>query len=72
MQITAETLSLNIGARYSITGTTCSFTTPLAAGGTCTVSVRYATPTTRPLIPDFGNLAVANDGTTSNLVLSAQ
>jgi hypothetical protein len=77
LQITAENLPLNIGGLYSITGTTCSFTTPLAANGTCTVSVRYATPTTRPILPDIGTLSVANNGTgttggNSTLVLSAQ
>jgi len=77
LQITAETLSLNIGSLYSITGTTCSFTTPLAPGGVCTVSVRYATPATRPILPDIGALSVANDGTgtvggNSVLVLMAQ
>ena len=63
LQITAETLALNFGGLYSLTpATTCSFTTPLAAGGTCTVSVRYATPTTRPILPDSGLLTVANNG----------
>jgi hypothetical protein len=41
---------------------TCSFTTPLAVGGTCTFSVRYATPATLPLLPDVGLLGVANNG----------
>ena len=77
LQITAETLSLNIGSLYSITGTTCSFTTPLAAGGTCTASIRYATPATRPIIADFGAAAFANNGSgttggNSTLTLSAQ
>jgi len=77
LQITAETLSVNVGSLYSITGTTCSFTTPLAPGGVCTVSVRYATPTTRPILPNVGVLSVANDGTgtilgNSALVLLAQ
>jgi hypothetical protein len=64
LQITAETLTINIGTRYSITGTTCSFTTPLAAGGTCTVSIAYATPATQPALPDIGAMGVANNGTT--------
>lgn len=75
LTITAETLTLNIGTRYSITGTTCSSTTPLASGGTCTVSIQYATPTTRPFLPDIGAMSVANNGTTgpnTTLALSAQ
>jgi hypothetical protein len=63
VQITAETLPLNIGGLYSVTATTCSFTTPLAASGACTVSVRYAAPAIRPLLPDIGTLGVANNGT---------
>jgi hypothetical protein len=63
LQITAETLTLNIGGLYSLTpATTCSFTTPLAAGGTCVINIRYATPTTRPIFPDIGLLTVANNG----------
>jgi len=78
LQIAAETLSINIGGLYSVTGTTCSFTTPLAPAGTCTISVRYATPTTTPGTPDLGALAVANNGSgtalggNSFLALSAQ
>jgi hypothetical protein len=76
LQITGETLT-QIGALYSVTNTTCSFTAPLATGGTCTVSVTYATPATAPTLPDVGNLPVANNGSgtlngNSNLVLSAQ
>jgi hypothetical protein len=62
LQITNESLSLNIGGLYSLTGTTCSFTTPLAPTATCTVSIGYATPATRPLLPDIGALAVNNNG----------
>jgi hypothetical protein len=77
LQITAETLALNIGARYSITGTTCSFTTPLAPAGACTVSIRYATPATRPIIADMGLATLANNGSgtvlgVTGLVLVAQ
>jgi hypothetical protein len=75
LQITAESLSVNIGTLYSITGTTCSFTSPLAPAGTCTVSIRYATPATRPTIPDIGAASVANNGTTgpnTTLALVAQ
>jgi hypothetical protein len=76
VQITAETLPFS-SPLFSITGTTCSFTTPLASGSTCTVSVQYATPTTRPRNANGGDLSVANDGTgtffgASNLLLSAQ
>jgi hypothetical protein len=50
---------------------------PLAANGTCTISVRYATPTTLPFLPDLGLLDVANTGSgttggTSDLLLDAQ
>jgi hypothetical protein len=62
LQITNDSLSINIGSLYSVTGTTCSFTTPLAPNGTCTISIRYATPATRPLLPDIGALAVNNNG----------
>ena len=55
LQVTGESITAN-SARFSVTGTTCSFTTPLAAGGTCTVSVRYATPGTRPFLPNLGAL----------------
>jgi hypothetical protein len=61
VNITAETITVN-PALFSVSANTCSFTTPLAAGGTCTVSVRYATPTTRPILPNIGTLGVANNG----------
>ena len=48
---------------YSITGTTCSFTTLLAPLGTCTITVRYATPVTQPPLPDIGAITVSNNGT---------
>jgi hypothetical protein len=75
--ITAEALAINIGGLYSISGTTCSFTTPLAPGGTCTVSVTYATPATPPGLPDLGAMTVSNNGSgtlggNSTLALSAQ
>jgi hypothetical protein len=58
---------------YSSTGTTCSFTTPLAPGGTCTVNIRYATPATQPTLPDIGAFTAANNGTTiGGLALSAR
>jgi len=63
VQLTAENLLVNIGGLYSVTANTCSFTTPLAIGGTCTFSVRYATPATLPALPDVGALAVRNNGT---------
>jgi hypothetical protein len=69
LQITEEVLTLNLGGLYSVTGNTCSFTSPLAVGGTCTVSVTYATPATLPALPDVGALAVINLGTTPNGVL---
>src|SRR5207244_601581 len=63
VQITAENLLVNIGGLYSVTGNTCSFTTPLAVNGTCTISVRYATPATQPPAPgNVGALAVRNNG----------
>ncbi|HEX2662022.1 MAG TPA: hypothetical protein VHM93_04245, partial [Candidatus Acidoferrum sp.] len=77
LQITGETLAVNIGNLYSIAGTTCSFTTPLAAGGTCTVSITYATPATRPGLPDIGAFSAPNNGatgtnTSGTLALNAQ
>src|SRR6266403_1525926 len=64
LQITAENFLVNIGGLYSVPAAlnTCSFTTPLAAGGTCTFSVTYATPAARPGFPDIGALALVNDG----------
>jgi len=47
---------------YSVSANTCSFTTPLVVGDTCSYSVTYATPATRPGFPDIGALAVVNDG----------
>jgi hypothetical protein len=77
LQITTETLARNFGGLYSITAQTCTTLSPLAANATCTVSVRYATPATRPFIPDLGLLDVANNGTgtaggNSSLALIAQ
>jgi hypothetical protein len=62
LAITAETLAINVGGLYSITAQTCTTASPLAVNGTCTVSIQYATPATRPLIPDVGLMTVANDG----------
>jgi hypothetical protein len=62
LSITAENLLINIGGLFSITANTCSFTTPLAPGGTCTISVRYATPATAGLT-DVGLMTVTNNGT---------
>jgi hypothetical protein len=77
LTITAETLALNFGGLYSITAQTCTTVSPLAANGTCTVSIRYATPATRPFFPDLGLLDVANNGSgtaggNSDLLLDAQ
>src|SRR3989475_3054150 len=62
LQITAENLLLNVGGLYTVPANTCSFTTPLAVGGTCTFSVGDATPANPPGLPDIGALAVVNDG----------
>jgi hypothetical protein len=70
LRITAETLLINIGGLYSITGTTCSFTTPLAPGAPCTVSIRYATPAALPAAADTGLFTATNDGTGTFLGLS--
>ena len=61
VQITAENLLVNIGGLYSVTANGC--TAPVPGGGTCTFSVRYATPATLPALPDVGALAVRNNGT---------
>jgi hypothetical protein len=73
LAIGAASLPLNIGGLYSVTANTCSGTT-VAAGGTCTISIMYATPTTRPTVPDLGLLSIVNNGTTTPalLGLSAQ
>jgi len=60
LAITAETLALNIGGLYSVTAQTCTTASPLAANGTCTVSIRYATPAAATL--DIGLLNVTNNG----------
>jgi len=62
LAITAETLAINMGGLYSITAQNCTTLSPLAPNGTCTVSVRYATPAARPFLPDLGLLDVANNG----------
>jgi hypothetical protein len=77
LYVTNEVLALNIGGLYSITATTCANATALAVGGTCTVSIQYATPTPRPFIPDMGAMSVYNNGTgttggSTTLVLVAQ
>jgi hypothetical protein len=76
LDITAETLAGS--SLFSITGTTCSFTTPLAAGATCTATIQYATPATQPGTANTGTLSMANDGSNintagnTNLALSAR
>jgi hypothetical protein len=77
LAITAETLRINFGGLYSITGETCVAASPLAVGGTCTVSITYATPTTRPILFDIGAQNVGNNGAgttngASNLLLMGQ
>jgi len=64
LSLTAETLPINFGGLYSIPAQTCTTVSPLAVGGTCTISVLYATPPTLPLLPDVGAMAVANGGST--------
>ena len=76
LTITAETLAINIGGLYSVAGTTC-LAAPIAAGGTCTVSLTYATPATLPAAADTGALTVANNGSgtiagVTPLILSAR
>jgi hypothetical protein len=66
LQITAETITN--GTFFSVTATTCSFATPLNPGATCTVSVRYATPTARPSFPNIGAMTAANNGTGSGVL----
>ncbi len=65
--ITAETITANT-AYFSITGTNCSSTVPLPVNGTCTVTVKYATPATRPLFPNIGTLTAANNGTSNGML----
>jgi hypothetical protein len=70
LTVTAETLALNIGSRYSITAQTCTTASPLPPNATCTVSIRYATPTAPPALPDLGLLDVANNGSGTVLGIS--
>jgi hypothetical protein len=60
LQITAETVTGLLNTLFSSTGTTCSFTTPLAPGGTCTISIRYATPAAPTAVLGFAT--ITNDG----------
>ena len=66
LTVNATTLLVNFLGRYSVTGNTC--TAPLAVNGTCTVSVTYATPTTRPLFPAPGVLQMTNTGVAAGLL----
>jgi len=56
LSITAETLALNGGGRFSVTGNTCTFL-PLAPGGTCTISLKLT-----GTAADMGVLSTANNG----------
>jgi hypothetical protein len=60
VQITAETVTGILNALFTSTGTTCSLTTPLAAGSSCTINVTYATPAARPVLPNLGDVSVTN------------
>jgi hypothetical protein len=76
LAITADSITMSANL-FSVSGTTCSLTTPLAAGGTCTFTLAYATPGTRPSFPHIGGLAVSHNGANANagtnsLVLSGQ
>jgi hypothetical protein len=74
LQITSESfLALigNVGGFFSVPANTCSFTTPLAPAGTCTVSIRYATPATVPGTAHLGILDFANNGTGTVLGVTA-
>src|SRR5437764_10844116 len=63
LTITEEALTINIGGLYSVTGTSCSLTTPLPPAGTCTASITYVTPVRQPALTDVSPLGVANLGT---------
>jgi len=69
LTIGAASLPLNVGGLYSVTANSCSATT-VAVGGTCTISIRYATPATRPVLPDIGALSIVNNGATTPAVLA--
>ncbi len=62
LAITAETLALNMNGLFSISAQTCTAASPLAANGTCTVSLTYATPAIRPATANRGQLTVTNNG----------
>jgi len=74
VQITEETIGAalltNNSQDFSITGTTCSFTTPLTTAVPCTVSITYAVPATAPgILPNGAAVTVVNEGTNPNTVL---
>jgi hypothetical protein len=64
--ITADSVAGLLNSLFTLTNNTCSFTTPLAPAGTCTMSITYATPATAPPPPpapaNTGLALVANTG----------
>ncbi|MBV8068867.1 MAG: hypothetical protein JO270_03110 [Acidobacteriaceae bacterium] len=57
LQITQEAITVD-STDFTLAGTTCSLTTPLAPNGTCTVSI------TRPAAHKLGGFSATNGGTT--------
>jgi len=66
LTITADSLLLP-STVFSITGTTCLTSSPLAANGTCTITVKYATPATRPNAASTDGVVVNNNGSSAAL-----
>jgi hypothetical protein len=67
LQITAEAIiASNPAGIFTLTGTTCSFTTPLAPNGTCSATFNYATPTARPTPANLGAAQFTNNGSNAD------
>jgi parallel beta-helix repeat protein len=58
LDISATSFPLNLAGRFSLAGTTCSFSTPLAPGTSCTFSIAVTGTTL-----DVGTFSVTNNGT---------
>ena len=61
--VTGDSLLAPTGTPFTINSTTCSTSTPLASGATCTVTVTYNDPLTAPGTANSNSLDIANDGT---------
>jgi hypothetical protein len=71
LQITGAPTAASQGNRFTITGTTCTANLQLAAGASCTVTVRYVNRGTRNQQRNPGTLTVPTN-TTAQQAISAQ